>query len=100
MVRHVVLFRWIEGTTEAQIGKVAAGLSEMSSEIASIRAYSHGRDLELGSDRFDYAIVADFDDLEGLAAYTRHPAHQEVLRVSADVKESLATVDFEVVERR
>ena len=78
MVRHVVLFRWIEGTNETQIGEVAAGLSQMSSEITAIRAYSHGRDLKLGSDRFDYAIVADFDDLEGWREYDEHPLHNKL----------------------
>ena len=43
----------------------------------------------------ELAIVADFVDLDGLDTYTRHPAHAEVLRISAPVKVSLATVDFE-----
>ena len=78
MVRHVVLFRWNEGTTDAQIADVAAGLSQMSTEITSIKAYSHGPDLKLGSDRFDYAIVADFDGLEGWRVYDEHPLHNKL----------------------
>ena len=88
MVRHVVMFRFVEGTTDAQIGQVAAGLSQMSTEIASIRAYSHGRDLKLGSDRYDYAIVADFDDLEGWREYDEHPLHN---KLRADVIRPLIT---------
>ncbi len=27
----------------------------------------------------DYAVVADFDDADGYAAYAGHPAHQDVI---------------------
>ena len=57
---------------------------------------SVGVDVLGGPSSHELAIVADFDDLEGLDAYTRHPAHAEVLEISAPVKVSLATVDFEV----
>ena len=57
---------------------------------------SVGTDVLGGPSSHELAIVADFDDLDGLDAYTRHPAHAEVLRISAPVKVSLATVDFEV----
>ena len=42
------------------------------------------------------AVFRFVPDLAGLDAYNRHPAHAEVLRISAPVKVSLATVDFEV----
>ena len=47
-------------------------------EIRSIQAYTHGPDVGLGHDRFDYAIVADFDDLEGWRVYDTHPVHDKV----------------------
>ena len=57
---------------------------------------SVGTDVLGGPASHELAIVADFADLEGLEAYTRHPAHAEVLRISGPVKTSLATVDFEM----
>ena len=59
---------------------------------------SVGVDVLGGTSSHELAIVADFDDLDGLETYTRHPAHTEVLRISAPVKLSLATVDFEIRE--
>src|SRR5688572_27269185 len=78
MIRHVAVFRWSEGTTADQIEAVATGLDEMVPQVPTIRAYSHGPDLVLGDGRWDYAVVADFDDPAGYQAYVDHPAHQVV----------------------
>ncbi len=48
--------------------------------VPSIRSYTHGADLGLGSGTWDYAIVADFDDADGWLAYDVHPAHDAVRR--------------------
>lgn len=80
MIRHVAVFRWVDGTTAAQIDAVRAGLDRMPAEVPSIRSYTHGPDLQLGEGRWDYAVVADFDDPVGYQAYVDHPAHDEVRR--------------------
>jgi len=80
MIRHVAVFRWHDGTTAAQVDAVRAGLDRMPVEVPSIRAYAHGPDLCLGEGRWDYAVVADFDDADGYLAYVDHPAHDEVRR--------------------
>ena len=78
MIRHVAVFRWVEGTTPEQVAAVHAGLDALPGTIASVRAYSHGPDLVLGEGRWDYAVVGDFDDAAGYQAYVDHPAHQAV----------------------
>jgi hypothetical protein len=71
-------------------------LRALPEQIPQLRSMSVGLDVLGGPASHELAIVADFDDLDGLDAYTRHPAHAEVLRISAPVKASLATVDFEI----
>lgn len=71
-------------------------LRALPERIPQLRSMSVGSDVLGGPASHDVAIVADFDDLAGLDAYTRHPAHAEVLRISAPVKASIATVDFEI----
>lgn len=71
-------------------------LRALPSHIPELRSMSVGPDVLGGPTSHELAIVADFDDLDGLAAYTQHPAHAEVLKISAPVKVSLATVDFEI----
>jgi hypothetical protein len=96
MIRHVAVFRFVpEFTTEQQEHWMSL-LRALPEQIPQLRSMSVGRDVLGGPASHELAIVADFDDLDGLDAYTRHPAHAEVLRISAPVKASLATVDFEL----
>ena len=96
MIRHVAVFRFAPSFTDPEREEWMAMLRALPAQIPELRGISVGVDLLGGPASHELAIVADFDDLEGLDAYTRHPAHAEVLKVSAPVKVSLAIVDFEV----
>lgn len=98
MIRHVAVFRFAPEFTSDQREHWMSLLRALPSQIPSLRSMSVGVDLLGGQTSYELAIVADFDDLAGLETYNRHPAHAEVLRISAPVKLSLATVDFEVPE--
>ena len=98
MIRHVAVFRFAPEFTSDQREHWMSLLRALPSQIPSLRSMSVGVDVLGGVTSHELAIVADFEDLDGLEAYNRHPAHAEVLRISAPVKLSLATVDFEVPE--
>ena len=87
MIRHVALFRWRDDVTADDIAAVVAALGAMAATVPEIRDYRHGPDLGLGAPRWDYAVVADFDDEAGWQAYDRHPEHA---RVRSDVIGPLA----------
>lgn len=80
MFRHVVMFRWAEGTTEATKGAVRDGLSALPEVIPDIRGYRIGEDAGLVEGNFEFVVVADFDDPDGFTAYRDHPAHQRVVK--------------------
>ena len=96
MIRHVAVFRFVPEFTTAERQEWMRMLRALPAAIPELRSLTVGEDLVGADASHEMAIVADFDDLAGLDAYTRHPAHQEVLRVSSGKKASLATVDFEV----
>lgn len=98
MIRHVAVFRFVPSFTGDEREHWMSLLRALPSQIPELRRLSVGTDVLGAPSSHDLALVADFDDLEGLAAYTRHPAHAEVLRISGPVKESLATVDFELAD--
>ena len=79
VIRHVVVFRWIDGTTAEQVAAVADGLRALPAQVPTLRAYTVGPDLGLGEGRWDFAVVAEFDDAAGYQAYVDHPAHQAVV---------------------
>lgn len=96
MIRHVAVFRFVPEFTEQQREDWIALVQDLPHHIPEVRALSIGRDVLHGPSSHDLAIVADFDDLAGLEAYSTHPAHQKVLDVSGQVKASLAVVDFRI----
>ena len=98
MIRHVAVFRFAPAFSEAERQHWMTLLRALPAQIPELRSMSVGTDLLGGPSSHELAIVADFDDLAGLDAYNRHPAHAEVLRISAPVKLSLATVDFDITE--
>jgi hypothetical protein len=78
MIRHVAVFRWVEGTTPQQVQAVADALRAIPPQLTGVRSYEVGSDLQLGEGRWDFAVVGDFDDVESYQAYVDHPAHQAV----------------------
>jgi len=96
MIRHVVVFRWNESVTDADLTAMAAALDALPEAIAEIVAYRHGRDVGLNPANFQYAIVADFATADDFAIYRDHPEHQRFIadHITGRVAER-AAVQFE-----
>ena len=96
MIRHVAVFRFTPEFSVYERQHWIGLLRALEGLVEGLRSMTVGVDVVGGPASHELAIVADFDDLEALDAYNRHPLHQEILTISAPVKLSLATVDFEV----
>ncbi|MDP9848433.1 Dabb family protein [Streptosporangium lutulentum] len=79
MFRHVVLFTWTEEATDEQKARVVAELGKLPGAIPEIRAYTLGADAGVNPGNHEFAVVADFDDVEDFLAYRDHPLHQAVI---------------------
>ncbi|NCY15151.1 MAG: Dabb family protein [Actinobacteria bacterium] len=79
MFRHVVTFRWNDRSTPAQRTQLASALAALPAAIPTIRAYHVGTDAGINEGNFDFAVVADFDDVDGYLVYRDHPAHTQVI---------------------
>lgn len=75
MVRHVVMFRWIDGVTEEQKLAARQALARLPGAISEIVDYWFGDDLRLAEGNFDFAIVGDFVDRDAFLRYARNPLH-------------------------
>jgi hypothetical protein len=99
MIRHVVLFTFVDSVTSTQVDELATALDSLPGEIPEIVTYRHGRDLGLSETNFDYAVTADFASEEDLAIYRSNPVH---LRLIADHIEGnvvdRAAVQFPLVD--
>jgi hypothetical protein len=84
MFRHVVLFKWKPGTSAETVAEIVAGLTKCGLALPGTRAYTCGPDLApaggLGGaeQRFDFAIVADFDDEAAWRAYDTDDEHNRL----------------------
>ncbi|WP_371782407.1 Dabb family protein [Streptosporangium subroseum] len=79
MFRHVVLFTWTEEATDEQKARVAAELAKLPGAIPEIRAYALGPDAGVNPGNQEFAIVADFDDVDDYLVYRDHPVHQAAI---------------------
>jgi hypothetical protein len=75
-VRHIVLFRWADGASDADLQAVSEGLAGLPAAIPQIRAYHYGADLCLADGNWDFGLVAEFDSVEDWATYRDDPVHQ------------------------
>ena len=80
MLRHVVVFSWNADADDAAIAAVVNGLSALPSVVPTIRDYRFGADAGVNTGNCDFAVVADFDDVDGYLTYRDHPEHQRVIR--------------------
>ena len=73
------MFRWTPEATEEQKRRVAAELSRLPALLPVLRAYRMGTDLGVNEGNFEWAAVADFDDLEGYLTYRDNPEHRDII---------------------
>jgi hypothetical protein len=85
MLTHLVLMKPRADLSEADRRAFVAAFERALREIPSIRHVRVGRRITHGAgyeqtsvDAADFLAAIDFDDLAGLQAYLRHPAHQEL----------------------
>jgi Stress responsive A/B Barrel Domain len=94
--RHVVCFRWKDGTTDDDVNRFADMLAALPAVIPELRRYEFGRDVGRSEGNFDFAVVADFEDPTGWDAYQQHPDHRRVLEYVRTLLGERAAVQFDV----
>jgi hypothetical protein len=103
VISHVVLFKPRPDLSDADRRALAAAFERAVREIPTVRSVrfgqrvTHGAGYEAGApDSADYIAMIDFDDLAGLQAYLRHPAHEELGARFGESLSSALVYDFEV----
>ncbi|GAA3764943.1 hypothetical protein HDA32_001242 [Spinactinospora alkalitolerans] len=97
-IRHIALFRWIEGTTPEQVEAVEERLTKLPGLIPQLKAYAFGADLRIGSGNYDFAVSADVAGESDFIAYRDHPEHQAVLAVIRPMLADRAAVQFNIAD--
>lgn len=95
MIRHIVLWRIKEvPDREAALAEIRARILAMKPLIKEIRRLEAGSNVVQGPDAADVVLTSEFDTLEDLAAYQRHPEHLRFVEFMAPLKAEKRVIDY------
>ena len=103
MTSHIVLMKPRPDLSAADRQALVAAIEHAIREVPTVRGVRIGRRTLHGAgyesispESADYLVAIDFDDLAGLQAYLRHPAHDALgARFNTSIRSALV-YDFEV----
>ena len=85
MFRHIVLFKWKPGTSADTVKEIVAGLTACGLAPAAARVRTRAGPMwrsvagwVAARSRFDFAVVADFDDEAAWRAYDEDAEHNRL----------------------
>ncbi|MFA6813811.1 MAG: Dabb family protein [Bacteroidaceae bacterium] len=98
MVKHIVLFKLRDDVSASE--KLAAmkqfklAIEALPSKIPVIRKIEVGLNIN-PEEKWSIALNSDFNTLDDVKFYSKHPEHLKAGALLAGVKESRACVDYE-----
>lgn len=96
VLRHVVLFKFKEGTTATDIKKVENAFSALPSKIPQITSYEWGlNNSPEGLDKgFTHCFLLTFNSQEDRAVYLPHPDHKAFGKVLTPYLDDVLVIDY------
>lgn len=101
VLRHLVLYQFKDSVTPAEVKEVIETFAGLPGKIDTIIDFEHGPNVsqEGKSEGLTYAFQVTFRDEEGLAAYLKHPAHDEYVQVVKDRRNKVVVFDYWTTEK-
>lgn len=100
MIKHIVMWKFkdfAEGATkEENILKVKSMLEALPDKIDFIREMNVKINVNPKEGMYDAILISAFDSLDDVNRYRVHPEHKKVSSFVALIRESRASVDYEV----
>ena len=96
LLRHVVLFKFKEGTTKEQVKQIEEAFRGLPSKIDAIRDFEWGTDVspEGKSKGFSHCFFVTFADEKGRDEYLPHAAHKDFVKIVGPHVEDVCVVDY------
>lgn len=96
VLRHVVLFKFKEGTSKEDLKKVEDAFRGLPSKINSITDFEWGTDVspEGKSKGFTHCFFLTFKDDKGRDKYLPHPAHKDFGKIVGPLLADVCVVDY------
>jgi len=99
-VRHVVLFKFKDGTSAEQVKAIEDGFRALPSKLPIIAAFEYGTDVSVEnlSQGFTHCFLVTFKDTKARDTYLPHPAHQEFVKMLKPHLDKVLALDYIVRE--
>jgi len=96
LLRHVVLFKFKEGTTPEKIKEVEKAFASLPGKIDAIKCFEWGTNVsvENRSEGFTHCFVVSFLNEAGRDAYLNHPDHKEFGKTLGGSLDKVLVVDY------
>jgi len=96
VLRHLVMYKFKDGLKDSQIQEVIDTFAGLPGKIDTIIDFEHGSNVspEGKSEGLTHCFTVTFRDEEGRAAYLKHPAHLEYVKVANDKRERVVVFDY------
>jgi hypothetical protein len=96
LLRHVVLFKFKDEATKAQVDTIVKAFGELPSKVPSVVDYQWGTDVSIEgkANGFTHCFLVTFKDEAGRAEYLPHPAHKAFVDLLMPSLDKVTVVDF------
>jgi len=106
MISHIVLFKPHQALGAGQKAAVVDHLKAAVARCPTVRACRVGRRVQHGLPGYEqnmpidyqFALILDFDDVEGLKAYLQSPAHEGIGGFFTSAASASLAYDYELVD--
>lgn len=100
VLRHVVLFKFKDGTSDKQISEVVDAFRALKAKINVIQDFEYGTDVsvENRAQGFTHCFFVTFADEKGRDAYLPHPAHKAFGALVGPHLDKVLVVDYWVTK--
>lgn len=96
VLRHVVLFKFKDGTSSQQIREVENAFCALPGKIDAICDFEWGTDVSIENrqDGFTHCFVLTFRNEAGRSEYIPHPAHREFGKILGPHLDKVLVIDY------
>lgn len=106
MIAHVVLFEPKPDLSERDRVALIEGLRALTRDVPVVRRLRVGRRIRHGlpgyeqmmRDDYSFAVILEFDSIDDLRSYLRHPAHQNVGHYFISLSARALAYDYELAD--
>lgn len=98
MIKHIVMWKlkdYAEGLSkEENAKKIKSMLEALRDKITQISSLEVGINVNSSGMAYDAVLVSEFEDMQKLDEYKKHPDHVAVSNYVSKVREGRAVVDY------